>query len=241
MSRNLREELDNDLIKEMYVDRKMSTTQIAKEFNCTHRSILLRLKKMGIERRSFSEGVFLSCGEERPIEFDSYETMYDLYVTQDMPKSKIGEMFGVSPACVGRALKNLGIHVRDNTESKIGRRNGENHPNWQGGLCALTPRVREYFDTNIAPKIRERDKYTCQLCGCHSNLNVHHIVHLSQIIRDICNEHKELSPKDNVNELYEIIIHDERFTNEDNLITYCKPCHFYKIHKFNKSISSEAS
>jgi len=35
-------------------------------------------------------------------------------------------------------------------------------------------------------------------------------------------------------ELYKIIVNDERFLDEDNLITYCKECHLFKIHKYKK-------
>ena len=34
--------------------------------------------------------------------------------------------------------------------------------------------------------------------------------------------------------MYDIITHDPRFLDIDNLITYCKDCHFYKIHKYKK-------
>ena len=34
--------------------------------------------------------------------------------------------------------------------------------------------------------------------------------------------------------LYEIIINDKRFTNEDNLITYCRDCHLFKIHGYTR-------
>lgn len=42
-------------------------------------------------------------------------------------------------------------------------------------------------------------------------------------------------------ELYHIITKDKRFLDENNLITFCKDCHFYKIHNYNKTISSQAS
>lgn len=64
---------------------------------------------------------------------------------------------------------------------------------------------------------------------------------MNEILSEICKEHPDLSVIDNKDELYKIITHDKRFLDTDNLITYCKDCHFYKIHKFNKTIRSEVS
>ena len=43
--------------------------------------------------------------------------------------------------------------------------------------------------------------------------------------------------------LYNIITKDKRFLDENNLITFCKECHYFKIHKYKhkKTISSQAS
>ena len=96
-----------------------------------------------------------------------------------------------------------------------------------------------YCDNRLilsAPKIRERDNYTCQMCGKHSNLHVHHKVHLSKIIQDIIAENEDKTH----DELYDVIINDERFLDEDNLITLCKDCHLFGVHGYKKSISNEA-
>ena len=39
--------------------------------------------------------------------------------------------------------------------------------------------------------------------------------------------------KINVNDLYNIAIKDKEFCDLDNLITYCKDCHYGKIHGYN--------
>ena len=38
---------------------------------------------------------------------------------------------------------------------------------------------------------------------------------------------------ENVNDLYNIAIKDKEFCDLDNLITYCKDCHYGKIHGYN--------
>ena len=224
----------------MYVNKRMSSTEIAKIFGCTHRTILLRLNKMGVNRRMNSDSVFNYNNKERPKELDSYDFMYDAYVNKSLPKSSIAKILDVSPNCVDRALRKLNIHVRDSSESKVGRRNGKDSPRWNGGVTSLSSLLREYYQINISPKIRERDEYRCQLCGAKSNLHTHHIVPFSKIIKEICSEHPELDIEKDKEKLYNIIIRDERFNDENNLITYCKNCHLFIIHKYKKSISSQA-
>lgn len=224
----------------MYVNQHMSSVEIGKALNCTHRTVLLRLEKMGIKRRTNSEGAFNHIKKNRPKELDSYEYMNYFYVEQQLTKDAIGAMLDVSPACVGRALKTLGIHIRDNTESKIGKRKGPESPRWKGGVTPLNFRLREYYQINISPRIRERDEYKCQLCGSNSNLHTHHINPFSKIIREIIKEHPELNLKENQEELYNIIVNDARFLDENNLVTYCRDCHLFIIHKYKKSISNQA-
>lgn len=55
---------------------------------------------------------------------------------------------------------------------------GENTSNWRGGLSREPYPLR--FDEKLKEKIRKRDNYTCQLCGClqedyFQKLSVHHI------------------------------------------------------------------
>lgn len=104
----------------------------------------------------------------------------------------------------------------------------------------LESRCRQFYQNNISPEVRKRDNYTCQICGSHNNLHTHHIIPFATIIKKICNEHKELNVVDKVDELYNIIIADPRFLDKNNLITYCKNCHLFKIHNYNKTIRSEA-
>ena len=85
---------------------------------------------------------------------------------------------------------------------------GEKHPNWKGGVTELNALLREYFNTNLSPVVAKRDGYRYQLCGKeHVVLNVHHIVHFSEIVNRIISEHPELSlnSTEDKQRLYEII------------------------------------
>ena len=120
---------------------------------------------------------------------------------------------------------------------------GDKHPNWKGGITPLNMLLREYFHTNQVPKIARRDNYTCQMCGKkHTVLHIHHNRKFSDIVQEIRDEHPLLNPQNTTDqvELYNIITHDRRFLDEDNLITLCKDCHI-KVHSKNETISSQAS
>ena len=67
---------------------------------------------------------------------------------------------------------------------------------------------------NWRKKVFEKDNYTCQKCGSHGGiLNAHHIVYLSDIIRD------------NKIEFYNNKIRCDLLWNLTNEITLCKKCH----------------
>lgn len=234
-------EQDDQIIFDLYVNQKKSSVEIGRTLQVAHRTILNHLNKMGVKRRDSSESLFAKNNKTMPDEFDDYGAMYDLYVTKHYTKEQLGNIFNCAPHVIDRVLRKLGIHIRGASEAKIGIQTGEKHHNWKGGISPLESRCRQFYQDNISPKIRARDNYTCQLCGDHSNLHTHHIIPYATIIKEICSEHKELDVVKDVNALYEIIINDHRFLDENNLITYCKKCHLCIIHGSDKTIRSEAS
>lgn len=196
---------------------------------------------MGVQTRNLNDSHFAKNGKYLPKEFNDYNKMYDLYVNQHLTKEQLGKIFDCAPHVIDRVLRKLQIQVRNSSQSKIGVQCGSSHHNWKGGISALESRCRQYYQTNISPKIRKRDKFTCQLCGSYNKLHTHHIIPFSEIIKEICSEHKNLNVVQDINELYNIIINDKRFLDESNLITYCENCHLFKIHGYSKAIRSEAS
>lgn len=74
-------------------------------------------------------------------------------------------------------------------------RRGEKNHLWQGGK-SFEPYSPEWTET-LKTSIRQRDKYTCQLCGKNPVINVHH--------------------KD----------YEKKNCDPNNLITLCKTCHNY--------------
>ena len=182
-----------------------------------------------------SESQFNHNKKVMPTELLDYDILYDLYITQRMSKKHISELLSVSPNVINRVLKKFNIKIRDASESKIGLMVGEKHPNWKGGITSLYALLREHFAIHQQKYVLKRDNYTCQLCGCKKNLHVHHIIPFKEIIDVILSENKGLTIEDNKQELFDIIINDERMNDLNNLITYCKDCHLFNVHGYQKT------
>ena len=239
MGRRLTEE-DDRRIQELYLEHKKSSTEIGRILGTSHRSVLNHLQKMGITRRNLAASHFAYHQKDRPPELTDYSTLYQWYIVEHRTKEQIGLMLNCAPHVIDRALRRMNIPVRGASEAKIGVQCGSQHHNWEGGITPLNLRVREYYQNNISPLIRQRDNFTCQQCGAHSNLHVHHIYSLACIIRDILSEHTDLDKQKDVNQLYTIITHDARFLDANNLVTLCADCHKAK-HRSLQTISSQAS
>ena len=116
-------------------------------------------------------------------------------------------------------------------------------PNWIGDADYKRSKRATFEYNKWRSDVYKRDNYTCQFCGQkHIILHVHHIRHFADIVEEILSENQEykLDNPDDVQKLYQIIVDDKRFLDEDNLITLCKECHL-KVHGKNKTISSQAS
>ena len=64
------------------------------------------------------------------------------------------------------------------------------------------------------------------------SLRVIGVIKVRQNLIDNFVKNPNLDPINNINDLYNIAIKDKEFCDLDNLITYCKDCH-YQIHGYN--------
>lgn len=203
------------------------------------------MNRNGVQLRSLSDSQFAKLDKTPDVRLYDKDWLYEQHITLNKSCKDIAKELGMDAGTVRRHMQQFGIRTRNNAESKIGLMVGDKHPNWKGGKTDLYQLLRLYFQTNIAPNVAKRDNYTCQLCGAtHTILHVHHIIPFSQIVGTIIDEHSEVDCEsiDGKAMLYDIIVKDERFLDENNLITYCKDCHFFKIHKYQhkKTISIQA-
>ena len=234
MARNFYDSSNDNEIVRLYNDGK-STTEIGKILNISHSSVTTHLKHCGVKLRTLSEVQFLCHKKSKPKELESYETMYDLYIVNKISKKDIAKLLSVDPSTVNNSLIKLGIAIRGNSESKKGLFTGKDAGNYKDGRTSLYMRLREYFGKWQAKETIKRDGYCCQMCGSKKHLHVHHVVPFKQLFEEILSEHPNLNPVDNADELYEIATHDNRMNSIDNLITYCKECHLFKVHGYKKT------
>ena len=207
---------DQEIIK-LYNEGK-STVEIAKIFNCSATSIRSHLKHNGIKRRSFAECMWNYHKKEIPEDFNDYKKLYNLYIEQSISKAELARRYKCTIAVINRVLSELKIiDIPYTSDTK-----------------RLGDKLRTYFN-KLTPIVIERDKHTCQLCGCHEDLHVHHIIPFKVLFHNLLAQNKNLNPTDNFDELFDIGIKDKNLNNTDNLITYCKNCHMYKIHNFGNN------
>lgn len=224
---------DEKIILDLYFNHMMSANQIGALFDITHKHVLDIIRKTGANPRDMSHSQILYNKKEYSPLLDDAKWLEYQHWNKNKSCKEIGEMLGYDAGTIRRKMHKLGIKTKSNAESKIGLMSGEKHPNWQGGLTPLKSLLREYFHVNIVPKIAKRDHYICQKCGVtHTILHIHHMRPFSEIVNEIVEEHPELNveiPHDRLL-LYELVIKDNRFLDESNLVTLCKSCHI-KIHK----------
>lgn len=224
------------LICDMYLDG-LSTTQIAACLGLTHSTINTHLKRCGIPLRSLAKAQWAFNNKEFPKELDNRNYLYDLYINQKKSKKEIGILHNCTPRVIDRLLKNYNIEIRGNSKCRIGKYRGKDHPNWQGGITGLHMRLREAFYKNLARKVLQRDHYKCTMCGSKKQLHVHHIKPFKELLNNILKKNANLDPIKDQDLLYNIALEDKDFNDLDNLITLCKECHLFKVHKYKKKNS----
>ena len=124
-----------------------------------------------------------------------------LDVRKKLKKAKLGKVSGFK-----------GRKQTEEARRKIGKEKmREKNPNWLGGK-SFEPYSIDWTET-LKKSIRQRDRYTCQICGKEPAVSVHHIDY------------------------------NKKNCNSNNLITLCRSCHSktnhnkkYWINYFRKSI-----
>ena len=112
-------------------------------------------------------------------------------------KAKIGKNNPAKRPDVRKKISEANSNPSDETRKRKSEAvTGSNNPNYIDG-SSNEPYPMGW--ANIAAKIRERDNYTCQMCGCPENGKAHSVHHIDS------------NPKN---------------CKEQNLITFCEnPCH----------------
>ncbi len=168
-----------------------SSFRIAKNRGVHISTILNWLDSYEIERKTMSE-IKLPENASKP----SKEELKEMYVENNMSDRVIAKICSVNQTTIGRWRREYDIKTKDASSCWANRPSGKNHWNWNGGT-SFEPYSLE-FEKILAPYIRERDDYACQVCGEQEDgktLSVHHIDY------------------------------NKENNSESNLVTLCTSCH----------------
>ena len=186
---------DEEWLREQYVERERTTTDIADELGCSASTVQLWLKKHGIGTR---QGGW-QCPDGRLKDAD---WLREQYVERERTIYDIADGLGCHANTVQRWLKRHGIETRNKGLT------GPENPNWNGGSQPYGPG----WTASKRREVRERDDHTCQNPTCSvtqdehkaeydQKLHVHHLIKA----RDIDDPEERNAP--------------------ENLITLCRDCH----------------
>ena len=101
-------QVDIEKMVDMYVNQRMTSTEIGKKLNISKVTVCTKLKQLGVKMRTNTE--------IQTIELDIVK-LEDMYVNQKLPCHKIGEIMGVTSQTIVKRLKILGIPIRSRSEA----------------------------------------------------------------------------------------------------------------------------
>lgn len=142
-------------IIELYLNKELSTRQIAKQYGYNdHKKILRLLKKHNIPIRDR-----LEYTKKRKKILSKKRSKWLLENPNSNP------------------MKNLeSIEKLKKTLKETGIRRGENNPAWKGGVTPENMRIRRSSEMEVWRNIVfERDGYKCQICESNINIEANHI------------------------------------------------------------------
>ncbi len=149
-----------------------------------------------------------------------------LWIRTEETKRKIGDANrrhlspSECPSC-GREKDRRGTLCK---MCELKSRGGEKHPWWNGGVSSLNQMVAHRLWTEWKYPILCRDRFVCQECGEHENLEVHHLRLFAEIRDEVikANPNISLDTYDDKLQLVDLIVKEHRM--EDG-ITLCYSCH----------------
>jgi hypothetical protein len=134
-------------VKEIYVEKKLSTEAIAGMKGCTSTAVNYQLRKNNVPIRNASEANLV----HPHIKKYDWTDLEELYLNQKFSIRDIAKVKGCGATTVRINLRFLKIESRSESEAvallykqgKRGNTNRENNPNWKGGRKLAGGRSRE--------------------------------------------------------------------------------------------------
>jgi len=178
--------IPKDLLEKLYCSQKLSTWDVAEELSVSKTTVINKLNEYNIKLRK--------SGPERAVIDYDLEILKNMYENQLLNCRQIVEKLDIDIHWVtlNNKLKEYGTNIRDNSESNIAfvsnlseeeiqdrfSHPGKSNPNYNPNLSKKErEEQRNYLEYYIWSKeVKERDNYTCQICGqLGGKLVSHHI------------------------------------------------------------------
>jgi hypothetical protein len=196
-------QIEDSVLRQLYIDKKMSTSAIANLFGCKNEAIRRLLMNKRIERRKKTTNFGgWNKGQTK-------ETNESIKNAADRLSVKRKEWYETGKLIHHNKDKTLSKTTKQKiSKSLTGRYRGPDNRNWKGGSLNAyglwKKQIIQSLDYRIFRLyIYERDEYTCQICINKSkgDIEVHHI-----------------KP---------VFYCPDLIMTESNCITLCKRCHGY--------------
>lgn len=208
--------LTKDYLYKEYVINKKSSIKISDNIGCNKTTVLNKLKKFNIKRRTNKEALI---GKKQSIKS---RIKRSLKMKKNPVKYWLGKKHNKKHRNnVSRALKG-----RIKTEEHI-RNQAISLSKRKGGITPIHNLIRNLKNTDIwRESIFKRDNYTCQECYIRGvYIEAHHIKQFSKILSEFLKEYDQFSPVEDKETLLRLATKYKPFWNTNNGITLCKDCH----------------
>ena len=211
---NIRKKISKETLFDLFVNKRLGKWTIAKMLNVSYSCVAKNLKLYGIIDHDSSESI---------------ETMKKLYI-EGKSLNDISNILHVPKSSIRKLLLNNNVLLRNKYNCHC---NTNNDSKFDFDISVLKSqsklrrKLQEYFKNNIAIPIK-KDVGRCEICGSTTRLHAHHIKPLQYILNEIISENKNKTDE----ELLEIIKHDNRYLDRNNIKVVCEKCHYTIFHPY---------
>lgn len=163
-------------LERLYLQKKLSTGEISKILDCTHVTVLNRLKEFKIKSRT-------KLGTRKPVRI-AKEELNRLYHQEKLTQKQIAKKFGHAPYGIQRWMKIYGIKSRDYSEANT------KYPkyNFSGNLIEKAymigfrlgdlnvMRVKNLIQVRVSSTIPAQTQLFTDLFSNYGHVHIHHFV-----------------------------------------------------------------
>ncbi len=213
---------DQNWLKEHYIKRNLSTTEVAGLAGVATTTIKKWLRRYGLRKGSGVRTRWTFANEDKL--YADRDWLQERYVVEGLDQASIAKLAGVSSHTIRSWIRKHGLQkpmgswTIGKTSWNKGRRykagwshtpemrlrlsehkKGAKNPQWRSGITRQAVTIRRGVN-ELRPQVLERDGYRCRLCGARSRqLEMHHVI--------------------------PVWTKPELVVDLDNIATVCRPCH----------------